>query len=104
MQPDLVLRWSAGLLSSESLRIFFAAETVSTGRTACVYAAFSPAAASDSFLRSAYTHQVLRCTAGTFASSADRSVSGTGFSNALIKYLAPILYDAERSQLYRFPF
>ena len=46
--------------------------------------------------------EVLRFTAGTFASSKDLSVTGRGFKSSLIKYLAPILYDADRSQLYLF--
>ena len=42
-------------------------------------------------------------TEGTFASSKDLSVSGKGFKISRIKYLAPILYDADKSQLYLFP-
>ena len=38
-----------------------------------------------------------------FASSKDLSVSGKGFKISRIKYLAPILYDADKSQLYLFP-
>ena len=71
--------------------------------SACVYAALKSSISEHSFLKSAYTHEVLRFTAGTFASSKDLSVTGRGFKSSRIKYLAPILYDAERSQLYRFP-
>ncbi|MFR5974918.1 MAG: hypothetical protein ACLUGE_14190, partial [Blautia sp.] len=39
--------------------------------------------------------EVLRFTAGTFASSKDLSVAGKGFKISRIKYLAPILYDAD---------
>ena len=42
--------------------------------------------------------------AGTFASMANLSVSGKDFSISLMIYLAPMLYDAFRSQLYIFPF
>ena len=41
--------------------------------------------------QSAYTHEILRFTEGTFASSKDLSVTGMGFKSSRIKYLAPIL-------------
>ena len=71
--------------------------------SACVYAALKSSISKNSSLKSAYTHEILRFTEGTFASSKDLSVAGRGFKSSLIKYLAPILYDADRSQLYLFP-
>ena len=71
--------------------------------SACVYAALKSSISENSSLKSAYTHEILRFTEGTFASSKDLSVAGRGFKSSLIKYLAPILYDADRSQLYLFP-
>ena len=71
--------------------------------SACVYAALKSSISENSSLKSAYTHEILRFTGGTFASSKDLSVTGRDFKSSLIKYLAPILYDADRSQLYLFP-
>ena len=48
--------------------------------------------------------QVVLCSdSGTSAQSRDNFFFGTDFNNSLIKYLAPILYEADRSQLYCFP-
>ena len=71
--------------------------------SACVYAALKSSISKNNSPKSAYTHEILRFTEGTFASSKDLSVAGRGFKSSLIKYLAPILYDADRSQLYLFP-
>ena len=40
---------------------------------------------------------------GTFAVMSNLAVSGKDFSISRIKYLAPMLYDAERSQSYTLP-
>ena len=40
----------------------------------------------------------------TFASSANLSLTGKDFSISRTKYLLPMLYEADRSQLYVFPF
>ena len=72
--------------------------------SACIYAAFILRIALSNAIRSAWTHEILRFTAGTSASSKDLTVTGKGFNFSLIKYLAPILYAADRSQLYCFPF
>ena len=71
--------------------------------SAYVFAALKSSISKNNSLKSAYTHEILRFTEGTFASSKDLSVTGRGFKSSLIKYLAPILYDADRSQLYLFP-
>ena len=59
--------------------------------SACVYAALKSSISENSSLKSAYTHEILRFTEGTFASSKDLSVAGRGFKSSRIKYLAPIL-------------
>ena len=59
--------------------------------SACVYAALKSSISKNSSLKSAYTHEILRFTEGTFASSKDLSVTGRGFKSSRIKYLAPIL-------------
>ena len=60
-------------------------------RTSCVYAALKSSISKNNSLKSAYTHEILRFTEGTFASSKDLSVAGRGFKSSRIKYLAPIL-------------
>ena len=40
---------------------------------------------------------------GTFAFASDASVSGHAFKVSLMKNLAPILYDADKSVLYLLP-
>ena len=59
--------------------------------SACVYATLKISISENSSLKSAYTHEILRFTEGTFASSKDLSVAGRGFKSSRIKYLAPIL-------------
>ena len=51
---------------------------------------------------SGYTAPIVDCIIGG-SPCQDLSVAGRGFKSSLIKYLAPILYDADRSQLYLFP-
>ena len=62
--------------------------------SACVYAALKSSISENNSLKSAYTHEILRFTEGTFASSKDLSVTGMGFKSSRIKYLAH-LYDLE---------
>ena len=59
--------------------------------SACVYAILKSSISENSSLKSAYTHEILRFTEGTFASNKDLSVAGRGFKSSRIKYLAPIL-------------
>ena len=73
-------------------RISIATLEVVRSVPACIYAvrSFSRITAL-SLARSAWTHELLRRTAGTSASSTDHAVAGMGFVSSLIKYRAPIL-------------